>query len=185
MIKSTFFLLICIFGLTGCVTTRQTAAELRQEEQRRLAVQERERHLAEEERRRALMLRTEEAEVQVHEVRQDVSRLRNELAQSQAQDIQRLDQRITRLETSLRELEQRRQKDREEIITILSNRMAELMRQQQASRPAAGGRTHTVSRGETLSAIAAAWEVSPQAIIRANNLSTPDRLQVGQTLTIP
>ncbi len=183
----TFSILLVILslGLTGCLATRQTSADLRLEEQRRQAVLERERQLAEEERRRALMLRTEEAEVQVQAVRQDVTRLRTEISQAQSQDIQRLDQRITRLETSLRELEQRRQQDREEIVTILSNRMAELMRQQQASRPAAGGRSHTVSRGETLSAIAAAWEVTPQAIIRANNLSTPDRLQVGQTLVIP
>jgi len=184
------FTLLClsILGLllsSGCIATRQTAEEMRLEEQRRQAVMERERQLAEEERRRTLHLRTEEAEVQVQAMRQDMNRLRTELSQANAQDLQRMDQRISRLEAQLREMEQQRVRDREEIIQVLSARMAEVMRTQAAARPAAGGRTHVVSSGETLSAIAAAWEVSPQAIIRANNLSNPDRLRVGQSLTIP
>ncbi len=46
-------------------------------------------------------------------------------------------------------------------------------------------RTHTVRRGESLSAIATRYGVGLQAIQRANNISSPNRIQVGQRLRIP
>ena len=39
--------------------------------------------------------------------------------------------------------------------------------------------------GQTLSAIAQAYKVSVKAIMRANNITDPTKLQVGQTLFIP
>ena len=145
---------------------------------------ERERRLAEEETRRQIQLSLEDTDTQVHTLRQEMMRMRSEINQAQAQDVQRLEGRISRLEQQINALDQQRAKDREEIISILSNRMAELMQQSRAA-PASGGRSHTVASGETLSAIAAAWGVSPQAIIRANNIQNPNVLRVGQTLTIP
>ena len=44
---------------------------------------------------------------------------------------------------------------------------------------------YTVQQGDTLSAIARRFHVSTGAIVLANKLATPDRLTVGQTLTIP
>jgi N-acetylmuramoyl-L-alanine amidase len=41
-----------------------------------------------------------------------------------------------------------------------------------------------VARGETLSEIAARYDVSVQQIRQANRLNS-DRLQIGQTLSIP
>ena len=167
---------------TGCMTTRETAAQ--SEARRREAMLERERRLAEEESRRKIQLSLEDTDSQVDALRQEMSRMRSELNQAQSQDVQRLEASISRLEQQVQALDQQRARDREEIISILSSRMAELM-QQRAAPAAGGGRSHTVASGETLSAIAAAWGVSSQAIIRANNIQNPNVLRVGQTLVIP
>jgi LysM repeat protein len=42
-----------------------------------------------------------------------------------------------------------------------------------------------VKSGDTLSSIATANKTTADAIIRANNLNDPDKLQVGQKLVIP
>ena len=46
-------------------------------------------------------------------------------------------------------------------------------------------RTHTVRRGESLSAIATRYGVSVRAIQGANNIASPNRIRVGQRLRIP
>lgn len=46
-------------------------------------------------------------------------------------------------------------------------------------------RTHTVQAGETLYSIAIQYGVTVQAIMQANNLTNPDLIRTGQTLTIP
>lgn len=46
-------------------------------------------------------------------------------------------------------------------------------------------RTHTVGRGESLSAIATRYGVSVRAIQGANNIASPNRIRVGQRLRIP
>lgn len=48
-----------------------------------------------------------------------------------------------------------------------------------------GSATHTVSTGETLSSIATRYGVSPSAIASASTLDDPNRLRVGQQLTVP
>lgn len=53
------------------------------------------------------------------------------------------------------------------------------------SAPAAGSGTHTVAAGETLSQIARRYGTTTRAIVDANQLSDPDRVRVGQQLTIP
>jgi LysM repeat protein len=47
------------------------------------------------------------------------------------------------------------------------------------------GTTYTVAAGDTLYSIARQFGVTVQAIVNANNLSNPNSLSVGQTLTIP
>ncbi|HEY8693189.1 MAG TPA: LysM peptidoglycan-binding domain-containing protein [Chloroflexota bacterium] len=44
---------------------------------------------------------------------------------------------------------------------------------------------YTVKSGDTLSSIAADNKSSVDAIVQANNLTDPDKLQVGQKLAIP
>jgi len=45
--------------------------------------------------------------------------------------------------------------------------------------------TYTVERGDTLSRIAKKFSVTPKAIIEANTLKNPDRLEAGATINIP
>lgn len=52
-------------------------------------------------------------------------------------------------------------------------------------RVASGGSHHRVRAGDTLSSIAARYGVSPESLARANGISDPRRLQVGQSLRIP
>jgi murein DD-endopeptidase MepM/ murein hydrolase activator NlpD len=53
--------------------------------------------------------------------------------------------------------------------------------------PAAAGGTfkHTIASGESLYTIARRYEVTTQAIVQANNLSSPDKIVVGQSVIIP
>ena len=48
-----------------------------------------------------------------------------------------------------------------------------------------GGGSHQVNHGETVFSIARAYNVSPNDIIRANSLDSPNQIRVGQSLTIP
>ncbi|UJW85970.1 M23 family metallopeptidase [Devosia sp. SL43] len=52
--------------------------------------------------------------------------------------------------------------------------------------PAVGGTfTHTIASGESLYTIARRYEVTTQAIVQANSLSSPDKIVVGQKVIIP
>jgi LysM repeat protein len=50
---------------------------------------------------------------------------------------------------------------------------------------AASGRSHTVASGDNLSKIARRYGVTTDALMRANNLTDPNFIRAGQTLTIP
>ncbi|HEV7344218.1 MAG TPA: M23 family metallopeptidase [Devosia sp.] len=50
---------------------------------------------------------------------------------------------------------------------------------------AANGFTHTIASGESLYTIARRYEVTTQALVQANNLSSPDKIVVGQKVVIP
>ena len=45
--------------------------------------------------------------------------------------------------------------------------------------------TYTVKRGDTLSGIAARYSTSVSALVLANGLANPNKIKVGQKLTIP
>ncbi|MBE7731735.1 peptidoglycan DD-metalloendopeptidase family protein [Devosia faecipullorum] len=47
------------------------------------------------------------------------------------------------------------------------------------------GYTHTIAAGESLHTIARRYDVTAQAIVLANGLSSPDKIIVGQKITIP
>jgi len=177
-------LILCFLfslGLTGCLQTRQTEADRIARER---ALQQRQQQQQLSEYRRRTQLQIEDAEARMEDMDKEIRSLRTELAARPTNaDLQKLEQRVEELEKQIRDLDRRRKQDREEMLDILSKRMAEIL----AARPAphAGGQTHVVSQGETLSAIASAYRVSSQAIIRANQLNNPDNLKIGQKLIIP
>lgn len=109
-------------------------------------------------------------------------------------EVQALQQRLAAVETQLRALDAARERDRKEIIDTLSSKLAPVVsaKPRPTSNPAPARRAatqegyeHIVESGQTLSAIAAAYNVSPKAIIDANNLTNPNSLRVGQKLFIP
>ena len=51
--------------------------------------------------------------------------------------------------------------------------------------PAAGGASHTVARGETLTSIAKMYHVTVDELQRANHIDNPLKLQAGQTIIVP
>lgn len=173
---------VLLLLLAACRTPRQFPADERAQE-RDLEFQQRieqQRQLEEERERTRLLI--DDTEAQLADIRRETQGLRSELdARATNRDLQNVEKRIDALETRLERLDQQRAQDREDIIETLSQRMTEVM----AARPSSSGRTHTVARGETLSAIAAAYRVNSRAIIQANNLSNPDNLRVGQELVIP
>jgi lysostaphin len=169
--------------MTGCLQTRQSGADQLAQQK---ALQERLLQQQQAEQRQRIQLQLEDNDLRLQESQQGVQQLRNELNSRPTHgDIQTLENRIAALEQMIQRMEVQRAKDREELIEILSKRMATVMAQQQAARATASGRTHTVASGETLSAIAAAYRVRSQNIIEVNNLQNPNTLRVGQKLTIP
>jgi len=180
--SSLLLLLPIVLLSTGCLQTRQTQADM---ETRRRALEQQQRRQQMDEYRRSIQMQVEDTETQLAEAQLEIRNLRAELNQRPAAaDFERLQNRIAAMENLLRELETKRVQDREELLNTLSARMAKILNQQQAA-ARASGRVHTVAAGETLSAIAAAYRVRSSDIIRANNLSNPNALRVGQKLTIP
>lgn len=73
---------------------------------------------------------------------------------------------------------------KKEIVADLSGKMAAVIKE--TSAPAGTiGRNHVVASGDTLSAIATAYGVKIDAIIKANNLKDANSIRIGQKLFIP
>lgn len=108
----------------------------------------------------------------------------DELQRSLQEQARRTEERLTQTE---QRIEAARATDKKEIIDQLSRNMADIMaRQQQSSRPSqATPGTHTVQPGETISQIAARYQVKVEAIAEANQLKDPNSIRTGQKLIIP
>ncbi len=177
----------------GLVVVLSSGCMTYQDQRTRQQVREREDMLLVQEDMRRLSGRIETVELEMAQVYSDIDRLRQESARLGRTQAESTEQRLAALERRIQEVDRARETDRREIIDQLSGSIAQLLRDQQArqrpaaSRPAASGYgyEHVVGSGETLSHIASAYGVTTRAIIDANNLQNPDRLQVGQRLFIP
>jgi len=112
----------------------------------------------------------------------DISDLRRAVEQASASSTARR----TDLETRLRTIEQSWDKNRQEIVGTLSQRMADIMsKQAEEQDKGVVGVEHVVKPGETLSEIAKTYGVPAAALIQANSLANPDSIRAGQKLFIP
>lgn len=71
------------------------------------------------------------------------------------------------------------------IITEISAGMSKIIGEQSGSSQGEVGRYHTVAKGDTLSAIATAYNSSMNVIVKANRLKNADAIRIGQRLFIP
>lgn len=111
----------------------------------------------------------------------EIADLRQAVEQSNnANNSRRMD-----IESRLRAIEQSWDKNKQEIVSTLSKRMADVMNRQAQEQQTETGVEHIVKQGETLSEIAKAYGVSVNAIIKANGIQKPDAIRAGQKLFIP
>lgn len=175
--------------LTGCLTTYGT-----EQAQAEAAMQSDMRILHEE--NQQLKGRIEGFELEIERLSRSVEALRSAPGGPTEADVQALQQKITALESQLRTLDAARERDRKEIIDSLSSKLSQVVNSSRpAPRPTTApttrrstsqeGYEHVVEAGQTLSAIASAYNVSAKSIIDANGLAKPDQLRVGQKLFIP
>jgi chromosome segregation ATPase len=165
---------------SGCETIAQKRA--------REETRQRENELLAQEQNRRMQGRLQTVEMELQRLDGEIVETRRESEDVVEAELQVLERRLGDLEQQLASLEQQRVKDRQEIIDILSRKVAELMNKNRSvstGRRSEYGYEHTVEPGQTLSEIAAAYGVSTKAIIRENNLKNPDQLRVGQQLFIP
>ncbi len=99
---------------------------------------------------------------------------------------------IAALRADLNAVRASQEQMRGEIVDDLSKKLATLAKQrEEAERKAHAAATqksgykHTVEAGQTISAIADAYGVSVRSIIKANKISDPSKIRVGQVLLIP
>ena len=148
--------------------------------------------------------------LQISSLRADVARLKEQVSaieRTQQELYRRLDQgdssdraemkqlkaSVAQLEQALQSLETARGRDRQEIVETLGKRVADVMKTQVSSAGRSSssssakerGVEHTVQAGQTISEIATAYKVSAAKIMKANNITNPNSLRVGQKLFIP
>ena len=109
-----------------------------------------------------------------------------QLRRKQDQDVGALRQDIEGLRKMIQASDASSEQMRKDMVDQLSKRMAAIVSQPPASgRATEQGYEHVVQPGETLSQIAAAYHVKPDAIVRANSLKSANTIRVGQKLFIP
>lgn len=134
--------------------------------------------------------RLKEQVAAIERSQQELYRRLDQGASGDRAEVQRLKSSVAQLEQSLQALESARGSDRQEIIDTLAKRLADVSRTQGSSTRAAAsakerGVEHIVQPGQTVSEIAAAYKVSTSKILKANNITNPNTVRVGQKLFIP
>jgi LysM repeat protein len=101
---------------------------------------------------------------------------------------------LAALRADINFLKSEQSKMRGEIVSDLSTKIKTIADKQRAEAAAAAkaaqaaqksGYKHTVEAGQTISAIAQAYKVSASSILKANKISDPTKIRVGQELFIP
>ena len=141
--------------------------------------------------------RIEGLELEVGRLRSDVDQLRADQANAAQAAVQQAQNSLAALDAKIRAVDAAREKDKQEIVDQLTGKISQIVATSSGSAKGKSavttskhkvsdeGYEHVVQPGETLSAIAAAYNVRSTDIITANDIDNPDRLHVGQKLFIP
>jgi len=165
-----------VLMLSGCVTPVS--------ERRRAAMREQQ----EIEALKTEVFRLREQMEGLHAAREDTYGRVDGLSASLDGDLRDLRRRLDALEQGLQAAGVARERMRQEIVEELSRKVEALLRSNRAAAPRArveNGYEHVVQPGETLSEIAAAYNVRVETVVRANNLDSADKIRSGQKLFIP
>lgn len=163
MKKTVLSALTATLLLSGCQTYQTQTARTRQTEDQ----------LIQQENQLRLAGRVETLEMEIGRISRELDSLRQSLDSRYAQ------------------LERKTEDDKRELVAKLTAQLEKLLAQQPApvARTSSGGNVsgyeHIVRQGETLSTIAKAYNVTPKAIIDANQIKNPNILSIGQKLFIP
>ncbi len=164
MPKNLFITLSAALFLSGCQTYQGQATRTRQVEDRRI----------EKENQRRMTGRLETLEMEMGRISRELDNLRQSL------------------EVRCSAIEHKSEKDKRELIARLTVQLEKLIKQATPApiAPAASGGTaygyeHVVQRGETLSTIAKAYNVTTKALINANKIKNANQLSIGQKLFVP
>lgn len=145
---------------------------------------------------------------QVTEMRQSLAKLEEDvrsLQGSRANDTKESKARIDEIDRSLKMIESSRDQMKQEIIDNISKRVADLMKATGGAAVAGSslkgtskrpvdrskgaavekGVEHVVKLGETLTEIASAYGVKSSVILKANGMTNPNSIRVGQKIFIP
>lgn len=178
-------LAVLVLSASGCV--------INQEEQQMVMQQQREDNLMLQEDLRRIRARLDALEMDLQRVNQQVVSANREQSSAAQSQMQGINASLEDLQRRINGVNAAREADKKEIVDILSKRVEDVLKRQQASRPAQTprrpisneGYEHIVQPGETISAIAAAYKVRVADIVDANGLKSADVLRVGQKLFIP
>lgn len=182
---------LTIAWLSGCVTTQdyQERMDARAQENQRLV----------QEQGSKLGGRLEAIELDTAKLRTDVDALRAAQARaaSGAADTQALRATLGNLEQRMHALEASREKDKQELVDVLSKKISQIMGggapvssgrpKTSGSKASAGGGSgdYLVKSGDTLSGIASSHGVTVSALREANGIKKDNQLRAGQKLVIP
>lgn len=132
----------------------------------------------------ALQFNQQQIQQDIKQIQAQLEELRRSGPSASANDIQALEARIRAIDAT-------RENDKKVILDQLAKELAALGGSRGGTSPppspspTATGNEHVVQKGETLATIAKASGVSVADIVKANNLSNPNEIKVGQKLVIP
>jgi len=133
-----------------------------------------------------LQFKQQQMQKDIAKIQEDLQTLRRSSVAAPAGDLEALQARVDALDAA-------RQKDKQAIIDHLAKELAALNLPRASGKAAAAtegaatteGKEHVVTKGETLTTIAKAFGVSVEDLKKANNITNPNEIKVGQKLIIP
>ena len=134
-----------------------------------------------------LQFKQQQMQKDITTIQSDLQDLRRSASGASSSDLQALQTRIDAVDAA-------RQKDKQAIIDQLAKELAAINTGKSAVKPAAAtlatspdseGKEHVVAKGENLTTIAKAYGVSVEDLKKANDISNPNDIKVGQKLIIP